>query len=453
MTETVDSPNPARSWKQSLLLAAAIGGGTLVMAGLVAVVVLLNLPAVSALDLLPANRTIIVMAGESPAVDLLRRAAPGLTLPAAGSGRLLALLSIGEGNEQWINLPRANADTDLTTLPPEVRAVLGQGPSLAAEPLLAAMPHNPEFLFFANAPWLRAKADLHPYVTALLTGRRQVALAAHQGRWQLSTDGGPAGDTLPYSVALGLPVPALSIAAADLSGLLETLQSWQQPDARLITEGLARAIIGRNIGPRVMTGTALTALKDATLVSLAAAGSGATRIALAMDLPPDASASAAQAFEDAFAAALPRATIVRQPLDDEYTLIDARLDESVLDRSDSTQGAWTVVSLSHSGSSRSLGLGLSDLDRRLFVGSDRSTVEGLLPVSQPASALNVLTTDTPLIAGGVLRPAALADMLPPSTPILLTRGLITAWPSTPVISWNLTARNGIWSLIADLGIE
>lgn len=453
MTDKADSPNPARPWKQSLLLAAAIGGGTLVVAGIVAIVVLLNLPTVNALNLLPANRTIVVVAGESPAADLLHRAMPGLELPAAGSGRLLALLSIGEGDEQWISLPRHDADVDLTTLPPDVRAVLGQGPSLADEPLLKALPTDPEFLFFANVPWLRAKGELHPYVAAILTGRRQVALAAGADRWQLSTDGGPAGEPLSRNVPLGLPVPALSLAAADLHGLLETLESWQQPDARLITEGLARALLGRALGPRALTGAALTALQNTTLISLGSAGSGATRLALALDLPVETSSIAAQAIEDAFAAALPRATIVRQPLDADYSMADARLDLSMLERNESAQGAWTVVTLSHSGSARGLSLALSDLDRRLFVGSDRSTVEGLLPVGQPATALPILVAETPLLAGGVLRPAALTALLPPSTPALLTRGLITSWPSAPVISWNLTARNGIWSLIADLRLE
>ncbi len=441
--DTTETPPP---WNQSLLLAAASVGGALIVAGLVTVVVLLNLPVVSGLELLPANRTIIALAGDDAALRrMLQEAAPGLpTLPASGSGRVIALITVAPGQEEWISLPRQNVNLDdpTLTLSPAARAVLEEGPSLLAEALPSALPADAEMVFFATVPWLRANSTLHPFLTAALTGRSEVAIARQGNRWQLSVNGGPARDTLNRALPLSLNDPIFALAAADLPTLLATLQSWQQPDARLITAGLVRALIGRTLGPESLSGATLAALQNAVSLAVAADAAGTPRFAAAL---PAADASAlAESFAAAFEASLPRASIVHQPLDEEYTLNDVRLDPAAIVRTESQINGRPTVTLSRSGSVRTLSLAPSPLENRLLIGSDPESV------AAPMSQLPLLSTNGALIAAGVVRPAALGTWLPPSTAILLSRGLLRTLPDVPVIPWNLTARNGVWSLFVDL---
>ncbi len=447
--ETTENP---RSWKQSLLLAIAVGGGTLAVAALAVLTVLLNLPQKDAFDLLPADRTIVALSGDSPLFrQALASVAPSLQLPASGSGRVVALLATGSNQEEWVTLPRIGADLDdpALGLSPAARAVLGVGDALSTLPVAAALPADGELLFIANVPWLRAKANLHPFAAAALTGRSALGLGAKGGLWQLSVDGGPVGDGLGRLLPLGVRSPAFALAAADLPGLIATVQSWQQPDARLITAGLVRAAIGRTLGADVLSGATLSALEQATLISVAPVGSGSARFAAVLPAGADDAPTLVEAFGAAFARSLPRATVARQQLDEERAVVDARLDPTSAVRTETNLGGWSAVSWSHSGSLRSLAAATSGFDNRLLLGSDDEVLAGFLAEASP-DQLAVLSDRGTLVAAGVLRPALLAPLIPPSSAILLTRGLFPTLPSFPVISWNLTAQNGVWSLLTEL---
>ncbi len=453
MTESTEITEKPRPWHQSLLLAVAIGVGALVVGAAIAITALVALPHTTGFDLLPAGGTIVVIAGNDVELrTLLQTVTPGLSAPLAqtGSGHIVALLALPNGTEEWISLPRGTTSLDdsAVQMSAAARAFLHEQKPLTGNSFFAALASDSDGLFFADVPWLRAHGSLHPFVAAALTGHAKVGLTHHSSRWRVTVDGPAVASSLPLQIPLAFPAPLFSLAVADAPAFLQTVISWQQPEAALITDGLARAFIARTLGPGALTGSVLESLRHTTLLSIASGHSGG--LLFAASAPSATSTSGAALLIKSFSSSLPRAIVEHIALDDHYSVINARIDEAGTSRTDVSNGAWTTTTILQLTTGRQLSVAHNPATERLTLSNDTGAILALQSAFPTENLLPLDDVQGSPVAAGVLRPALLAPLLPPSVPSLLTKGLLKALPTAPLATWNLGVAGPIWTLTLDL---
>jgi hypothetical protein len=415
---------------RSVLISVALVGGVVVVGGALAAVALISLQTYTGEELLPADATIIVLQGDDANLAALAlRIAPGLNdAPMPRKDELTALLRLPGNTLEWVRLPRGDVTRDapgIQASPAALELLFSKRRSIIEVPAYRALRTAAPAAdtLFLRTEWLRTSGNPHPFVLSALTGRTTLALARQDNTWLLATD----GDT-PRAQLAGeaLPAPPNTIAdlrTADATNLLATLRAWQQPDARTITDGLARATTERWLGPQSQTGSGLDLLRQLRQLQIVEVGSGTTATRLFGTLPSDANQALLNLVSDNTSST----SIELRGSSDEEGFDTRRLALA------SSQARLTTTNAT--------GWQISPIGRLTSAtrnGDVLLTTETAVITWPSPAPTNDGTTLTATIDAD-----ALQSHVPPSLPALLTRAFITTWPTG---TWQLSLRYeaGAW---------